>query len=561
MAGSALAATVVVVVPAVLYPLVGVWTLLWLVLVAAVAGFLALGGPGSLGGPGTAGRDGHQDGAAQADGPRAHPGAAHNGSAPAYADGPAHGTRVGEIALATAVPDYDLQLSAVVHWRWSGHVDLTVRNPVAPAVRDVVCRAATKVARTRPRDHARTECDLAAHLAVEHAVTGTGIVVWAEHVRLHLPEEDAERLARLSDLRKDLGLRAALQETERAHGNAYGRAHASGPARAHGGAVPEPTSGYGFGPTDGRFEGGARPDAGVHPDERARPWESHPDDDHPVRFGPTPGERGPASRPEPGPVPPPAGGAAFGDRTRGAAAPRDAGPGAAARRGTRAGESARGRRPWGGSWSRFGASPASEPEAPEDGFDPFEDAAPNASEGRERPEGPGLPAPPASPGRRPPYGSHPEPHPEGPYAHGSHVHGPGAPRPGAHGDDGGEEHDYVYLDPVHGMPEEPVFTGPDPASSPWHDPDGAEQGLGPELDPDPGLLPGHDVDEYGYESYWWPAESIPDSAEEDVQVAILRGMIDAVPDRHARAEFAEQQLSALEKAGYGEVARRVREGF
>lgn len=385
MAGSALAATVVVVVPAVLYPLVGTWTLLWSALVVAVAGFLAVGGSVTIG----AGRRGSDPSRPEqhADGPaHVHDHAVGNDASHAYADGPVHGTRVGEIALSTAAADYDLQFSAVVHWRWSGHVDLTVRNPVAPAVRDVMARAAARVARTRPRDHARTECDLGAHLAVESAVTGTGIVVWAEHVRLRMPDEDAERLARLSDLRKDLGLRAALQETE--------RAHAPGRARAPSG-VEHP-------------EGAARDEGAAH-----SPWSW--------------GER----------TPPP--------RTGGA------GPSW---------------RPWDG----HGAASA--------------DPAPQPwSEQRS---------------------------------------------------ETGEEHDYVYLDPVHGMPEEPVFTGPEPGS---------------------------DVDEHGYESYWWPAEPVPESAEEDVQVAILRGLIDAVPDRAVREEFAERQINALDKAGHTEVARRVREGF
>lgn len=538
MAGTAVAATVVVVVPAVLYPLVGVWTLLWLVLVSAVAGFLALGGPGAGTGLGTAARDASEHGPSSECGPHTYPGGARgagsggaDGSAHAYADGPAHGTRVDAIALATAVPDYDLQLSAVVHWRWSGHVDLTVRNPVAPAVRDIVGRAASKVARTRPRDHARTECDLGAHLAVEHAVTGTGIVAWAEHVRLHLPEEDAERLARLSDLRKDLGLRAALQETERAYAPAYGHARAGGqgrPARGPGGAVHEPAPGHASESAGGRY----------------------------------------------GPVPPSAGGTPRG--------------------------SAFGRRPWGGTWSRFGAAPEPDPESvpgpeagtgpypgpegPGEDLGPFGGAGPFAGEAPEGPEGldgPGLRGP---LGQRLPYGPHPhvpggrrsDLHRPGPgvvdggedlasggTVHGPDLYGPGGRRSGIRGGDGGEEHDYVYLDPVDGMPEEPLFTGPGADSDGPDGPEGHDLGpeLGPDLGPEPGPLPGHDVDEYGYESYWWPAETIPDSAEEDVQVAILRGMIDAVPDRHARAEFAEQQLSALEKAGYGEVARRVREGF
>lgn len=406
MAGSTLAVTVVVVVPAVLHPLVGVWTLLWSALVVAVAGFLAVGGRVTIGAGRPGGRGGSRDrpGPHTDDGPApGHDHAAGNDASHAYADGPAHGTRVGEIALATAAPDYALQLSAVVHWRWSGHVDLTVRNPVAPAVRDVVARAAAEVVRTRPRDHARTECDLGARLAVESAVTGTGIVVWAEHVRLRLPDEDAERLDRLSDLRKDLGLRAALQETDRAHA----------PERAHAPA------------------GGERDEGAAH-----RPWSAG------ERTPPRAGGTGPSWRP----------------------------------------------------WDGHGAEPA-DPDP-----QPWSEHRPGPSEPERRPWA-------------------------GPRARFESVPDPG---------EAGAEHDYVYLDPVHGMPEEPVFTGPEP---------------------------GHDVDAYGYESYWWPAESIPDSAEEDVQVAILRGLIDAVPDRDAREEFAERQLRALDKAGYTEVARRVREGF
>ncbi|WP_017609539.1 hypothetical protein [Nocardiopsis xinjiangensis] len=424
MAGSALAATVVVVAPAVLYPLAGVWTLLWLGLVVAVAGFLAVGGSvtigsGRPGGPGgTPNRPGqHADGSAHVHGP-----AAGNETSHAYADGPVHGTRVGEVALSTAASDYELQFSAVVHWRWSGHVDLTVRNPVALAVRDVVARAAAEVARTRPRDHARTECALGAHLAVESAVTATGIAVWAEHVRLRLPDEDAERLARLSDLRKDLGLRAALQETERVHA----------PARAHAPVGADPQEDTERREGAHHREDAARDGGGTH-----RPRSAD---------GRTP--------------PSPAGGA---------------GPS---------------RRPWDG----HGAASA--------------DPDPQLWSGQR--------SGPLDPER-------------GPWA-GSRSRFESVPEPG----ETGGEHDYVYLDPVHGTPEEPVFTGPEP---------------------------GHDVDEYGYESYWWPAESIPDSAEEDVQVVILRGLIDAVPDRAAREEFAERQLRALEEAGHTEVARRVREGL
>lgn len=76
---------------------------------------------------------------------------------------------------------------------------------------------------------------------------------------------------------------------------------------------------------------------------------------------------------------------------------------------------------------------------------------------------------------------------------------------------------------------------------------------------DPALAPGpgSDVDGEGYESYWWPAQtSGHDAAERDVQVAILRGLIDSLEE--GRADFARAQVEVLERGGFTEVARRVR---
>lgn len=195
-ARSAVATILLVLAPGVLYPLLGAWALLWLLLVALVVAAAWI----------------HAHTEERAAVPE-EPDPA--GTVPAPRDGTTdHGTTVGEIALASAAADHDLLFSAVVHWRWAGHVDLSVRNPVAPAVHAVVTRAAEHVRETDPDDHGLTECALGAVLAVEAAVTGTGISVWAEQVRLRLPERDAERIAFLADLRKDRALRLAIREAE-----------------------------------------------------------------------------------------------------------------------------------------------------------------------------------------------------------------------------------------------------------------------------------------------------------------------------------------------------------
>ncbi|WP_198659021.1 hypothetical protein [Nocardiopsis sp. FIRDI 009] len=124
------------------------------------------------------------------------------------------GTRVRTVALPSAAEDHRFDFSAVVHWRWDGHVDLRLRHPAGSAVHAVVTRAAELAREVDPVDHGLAECELGALLAVERAVTGAGIVVWAEDVRLRLPDEDVERLCRMAALRKDRALREAIRAAE-----------------------------------------------------------------------------------------------------------------------------------------------------------------------------------------------------------------------------------------------------------------------------------------------------------------------------------------------------------
>ena len=196
---------VAVLVPLVLYPVIGRWTLLWIPFVLLAVAAVLLRARAHARVRARAGASGAHAGetARESSEPVAHP------AGPAGQAGT--GRRIRPVALPSAVEDYDLVFSGVVHWRWNGHVDLSLRNPLAPAVYAVVTRAAELARDTEPGDHGLAECELAARLAVETAVTGAGVMVWAEDVELRLPDEDAERLRSLAGLRKDREVRDAVR--------------------------------------------------------------------------------------------------------------------------------------------------------------------------------------------------------------------------------------------------------------------------------------------------------------------------------------------------------------
>ena len=189
-----------VVVPALLSPLIGLWTLLWAPVALAVA-VLPAPHPRRFTGTAPAGFPGPE--AADGDDRTADP-----------PDRLRNGRRIRPIALPSAVDDYDLHFSAVVHWRWSSTVDLRLRDPMGPAVLDIVTRAAELARETDPADEGMAECELAARLAVEHAVLGSGIVVWADDVELRLAQDDTDRLRRTADLRKDRVVREVARAAE-----------------------------------------------------------------------------------------------------------------------------------------------------------------------------------------------------------------------------------------------------------------------------------------------------------------------------------------------------------
>ncbi|CAL9419526.1 hypothetical protein SUDANB121_01841 [Nocardiopsis dassonvillei] len=202
-------AIIAVLVPAVLYPLIGPWSLLWVPLVPAAAAALALRERRRIPAAPDAPPADTSGGVAATDADRSARSPVGDASAR-----PRDGRRIRPVALPSAVDDYDLHFSAVVHWRWSNTVDLRLRNPMGPAVLAVVTRAAELARETDPADEGMAECELAARLAVEHAVIGSGIVVWADEVSLRLSDGDTDRLRRMADLRKDRVVREAARVAE-----------------------------------------------------------------------------------------------------------------------------------------------------------------------------------------------------------------------------------------------------------------------------------------------------------------------------------------------------------
>lgn len=220
------AVIVVLIVPAVLFPLVGGWTLLWLPCAMALLG-LALARPEVLaaaldsvtGGGGVDKGEQREESDVRGSGDELRD-RSDQGDEPAPMEAPRGqsgtlGVRTRRIELPSAVDDYTFGFSALVHWRWAHRVDLSLRNPAGPAVRSVVLRAREILRDVRPGERALAESELESVFAVEEPVAGGTIQVWAENVRLELDDEDEERLGRMAHLRKDRALWVAEQEAAR----------------------------------------------------------------------------------------------------------------------------------------------------------------------------------------------------------------------------------------------------------------------------------------------------------------------------------------------------------
>ncbi|SIO90039.1 hypothetical protein [Nocardiopsis sp. JB363] len=216
------AVVVVLLVPAVLYPLVGLWSLVWLPVALMLLG-VALARPAVLAESGSAlvrALSGAAPEAAPRPGeseePRDRSGQGDEPepvSAPRGENG-TRGVRLRRTALPSAEDDYEFVFSARVHWRWAGRIDLRLRNPAGPASYSVLLRAREILARTRPEDRGVVEVELNALFAAESPVADGAVEVWADDLRVDLADEDEERLRRIVHLRKDRALWEAEHEAE-----------------------------------------------------------------------------------------------------------------------------------------------------------------------------------------------------------------------------------------------------------------------------------------------------------------------------------------------------------
>lgn len=110
--------------------------------------------------------------------------------------------RVTNVALPSAMPDYDFLFSATVRWIpqecGTPHFD-----PCGLAVHAVLLRAREFAARQSPRSPAMAQHQLNGVLSVMEPDASGRVLAMAKDVGLVLSDSDRERLSKLSDVRKD----------------------------------------------------------------------------------------------------------------------------------------------------------------------------------------------------------------------------------------------------------------------------------------------------------------------------------------------------------------------
>ncbi|HEY1573323.1 MAG TPA: hypothetical protein VGG05_18415 [Pseudonocardiaceae bacterium] len=119
------------------------------------------------------------------------------------ADSPATGTRMAAVPLACAEAGYRMLLSATVHWNPAPNsIGIRHTNPQALALESIRARASEITARQAPGDHQAVCYQLSAALGTVLPDGSGQVVAWASDVTLSIPEDDAARLHKISDLRK-----------------------------------------------------------------------------------------------------------------------------------------------------------------------------------------------------------------------------------------------------------------------------------------------------------------------------------------------------------------------
>ncbi|WP_404194943.1 hypothetical protein [Streptomyces tauricus] len=112
--------------------------------------------------------------------------------------------RIAHVALPSSVADYDFSFSATVRWLvLDAADDAPYINPAGLAVEAVLQRARVLTAQQSPNRSALVQHQLDGVLGTMRPDSSGRITAMAQDVSLSLPELDRERLAKLSNVRKD----------------------------------------------------------------------------------------------------------------------------------------------------------------------------------------------------------------------------------------------------------------------------------------------------------------------------------------------------------------------
>jgi hypothetical protein len=113
------------------------------------------------------------------------------------------GRRMAGVPLPCAEPGYPNQFSATVFWRPAPNpVGMRHTNPDALAMESIRSRAGQVTSDQAPGDHLAVGYQLAAALGTVLPDTSGQVVTWAGDVELSLSDDDAARLRKITELRK-----------------------------------------------------------------------------------------------------------------------------------------------------------------------------------------------------------------------------------------------------------------------------------------------------------------------------------------------------------------------
>lgn len=113
------------------------------------------------------------------------------------------GMRMADVTLPSAEPGYRFLFSATVFWRPApSPVGMRHTNPDALALESVRSRAGHITAANAPGDHLAVGYQLASALGTVLPDATGQVVTWATDVELSIPDDDADRLRKITELRK-----------------------------------------------------------------------------------------------------------------------------------------------------------------------------------------------------------------------------------------------------------------------------------------------------------------------------------------------------------------------